>query len=134
MQRAIVSAMGFVQGILDHGGDGPLPQAKDPWIYGPPDNDFSVIVRSLHNQHELTWRIVETTLLGLWDFLYLNGRFQESLFNIYDSTPGHGGHVGKGALIARRATSIRNFTQRLSGDQNLWSTTRDPTGTVNLSR
>ncbi len=137
MQRAIISARNTVQGFLNHGGDGPLPQANDPWIYGPPDNDFSIVVRSLNVQHtgqRLTWRIVETTLLGIWDFLYLHGIYQEAAFNIYDNTVVHGGHIGKGILVAEHTTNIRDFIQEVSGDRHLWPTTEGPISAVGLSR
>ncbi len=123
MQRVILSATGVVQTVLNNIGDGFLPQARDPFVHVPPEHDSTIFVCSRatpHADQRLTWGNAGSALLGLWDFLYLNGIFQEAGFDIYDTTQDRHGHIGYGAIITGQLSGVSNSTQGLSGDRNLW--------------
>ena len=100
IRNTIISARIYCEGELERRGDEPLPRSHDPFRedlgYGA-----AIDVFSARPDHRLTWGILKDTMDGLWEFLVVNGRSQESEFDIY-----HGALdlVGRGRITEAPVT------------------------------
>lgn len=79
IRNTIISARIYCE---ERRGDDPLPTSHDHFRedlgYGA-----AIDIVSARPDHRLTWGMLKDTMDGLWEFLVVGGRFQESEFHIY---------------------------------------------------
>ena len=108
IRNTIIGVRDYCEEQLEQGGDDPLPRSEDPFQedlgYGA-----AIDVVSARPDHHLTWGILKDAMDGLWEFLVLNHRFQESEFQIY-----HGALslVGRGTLQEAPVTGLEREAQK----------------------
>ena len=85
IRNTIISARIYCEEQLERKGDSPLPRSHDPFRedlgYGAAIDVFSV-----RPNHRLTWGILKDAMDGLWEFMVVDSRYQESEFHIYHGT------------------------------------------------
>ncbi len=65
-------------------GDSTLPTSEDPFVYDKGSGAF-IRAQSAKGRH-LTWSLLEGAVVGLYNGLYLRGRYRASEFWIWDGT------------------------------------------------
>ena len=94
IRSTLIGARFYCEGELERWGDTPLPRSHDPFRedlgYGA-----AIDVFSARPDHRLTWGTLKDAMDGLWEFLIVGGRYQESEFQIF-----HGASdlVGRGTI------------------------------------
>ena len=123
IRNTIISARIYCEGQLEQRGDSPLPRSHDPFHedlgYGAAIDVFSAKLN-----HRLTWGILKDVMDGLWEFLVVGNRFQESEFQIY-----HGALnlVGRGRITDAPVTpSQRKVRKRKISDSVFTELNGDP--------
>ena len=105
IRGTLISARSYCEGELERAGDIPLPKYHDPFRedlgYGA-----AIDVFSARPDHRLTWGTMKDAMDGLWEFLIVGGRYQESEFQIY-----HGALdlVGRGTITEAPLTGSEVF-------------------------
>ena len=106
--HTILSARNYCEDQLERRGDNPLPRSQDPFRedlgYGA-----AIDVLSAKPDRRLTWGILKDAMDGLWDFLVIDGRFQESEFQIH-----HGALdlVGRGRITEAPVTGSERTVRK----------------------
>lgn len=106
MSRTIISTYDYIQNIIDRKGDGILPVGQDPFILDQ-HHGASVEAWSI-NDHFLTWSYLEDAIVGMYNALYLRGKYKTTIFTVWDAPFGM---MGTGCLREGDAVlSLRNVT------------------------
>ena len=114
MCDTIVSAYNDITSTIASKGDSVLPKSEDPFVYNKGDGAV-IRARSAKGRY-LTWSLLEGAVVGLYNGLYLRGRYRASEFWIWD---GMAGLVGSGEMRADVVGTSRNGTTRGKGMANV---------------
>lgn len=110
MSDTILSAYSYIAATMALDGDNILPQEEDPFIYNKLYGaKFEAFSADETLPRRLTWGHLEGTVLGLYNGLYLRGKYKTALFYIHDTV----GVVGMGELQVDKVDFKANTTLQI---------------------
>ena len=107
MRDTILSAYNDITSTIASKGDSVLSTSEDPFVYDKGYGAF-ITTHSAKGRH-LTWSLLEGAVVGLYNGLYLRGKYRTSEFWIWD---GMAGLVGVGKMSASVVGRSSNGTIR----------------------